>query len=102
MPGAPYKDENYPWGRYARKCAEMKLATIIHTCCGWFFVMPNPKHQTDLRKYRQDVTKGTNDSHRPAWGAAQVQNFPFFFFDGQHKCRISSFSPLEGQHKCRI
>ena len=34
----------YGTSTYARQLALSKLATVIHTCCGWFFLMPNPKY----------------------------------------------------------
>jgi hypothetical protein len=57
----------YGTSTFARHAAALKLATIVHTCCGWFFLMPNPKTVTDLRQYRQQVTQGLGAHRFVAW-----------------------------------
>jgi hypothetical protein len=44
-----------------------KLATIIHTNCGWYFLMPNPKYHTELNDRKGLLSKVTGQFRFVAW-----------------------------------
>merc|ERR1719284_2270638 len=43
---------------YAKQAVAAKLATIIHTTCGWFFIMPNPKYHNGVNEKRSLADQG--------------------------------------------
>jgi len=52
---------------YAKQSVAAKLATIIHTTCGWFFIMPNPKYHTEVDSRRGLMSKETGKFRFVAW-----------------------------------
>lgn len=52
---------------YARQSVAAKLATIIHTTCGWFFIMPNPKYHTEVDTRKGLLSKETGKFRFVAW-----------------------------------
>lgn len=52
---------------YARQSVSAKLATIIHTCCGWFFIMPNPKYHREVDSRKGLLSKETGKFRFVAW-----------------------------------
>eukprot|EP00929_Paragymnodinium_shiwhaense_P046886 TRINITY_DN23838_c0_g1_i1.p1 TRINITY_DN23838_c0_g1~~TRINITY_DN23838_c0_g1_i1.p1 ORF type:complete len:1778 (-),score=399.41 TRINITY_DN23838_c0_g1_i1:81-5414(-) len=52
---------------YARQSVQAKLATIIHTSFGWFFIMPNPKYHSTVDARRGLIAKETGKFRFVAW-----------------------------------
>lgn len=52
---------------YAKQSVLAKLATIIHTNCGWFFIMPNPKYHTEVDSRKGLLSKETGKFRFVAW-----------------------------------
>lgn len=52
---------------YAKQSVAAKLATIIHTTCGWFFIMPNPKYHTEVDTRKGLLSKETGKFRFVAW-----------------------------------
>jgi len=52
---------------YARQSVAAKLATIIHTTCGWFFIMPNPKYHTEVDTRKGLLSKEMGKFRFVAW-----------------------------------
>eukprot|EP00927_Polykrikos_kofoidii_P049209 TRINITY_DN43304_c0_g1_i1.p1 TRINITY_DN43304_c0_g1~~TRINITY_DN43304_c0_g1_i1.p1 ORF type:complete len:1767 (-),score=274.93 TRINITY_DN43304_c0_g1_i1:68-5302(-) len=52
---------------YARQSVTAKLATIIHTTWGWFFIMPNPKYHTEVDTRKGLLSRETGKFRFVAW-----------------------------------
>merc|ERR1712151_1183908 len=52
---------------YAKQSVAAKLATIIHTTCGWFFIMPNPKYHNEVDTRKGLLSKETGKFRFVAW-----------------------------------
>eukprot|EP00931_Biecheleriopsis_adriatica_P041481 TRINITY_DN23702_c0_g2_i1.p1 TRINITY_DN23702_c0_g2~~TRINITY_DN23702_c0_g2_i1.p1 ORF type:complete len:1742 (+),score=437.49 TRINITY_DN23702_c0_g2_i1:785-5227(+) len=52
---------------YAKQSVKARLATIIHTNCGWFFIMPNPKYHTEVDSRKGLLSKETGKFRFVAW-----------------------------------
>lgn len=52
---------------YAKQSVKAKLATIIHTTWGWFFIMPNPKYHTEVDNRKGLLSKETGKFRFVAW-----------------------------------
>lgn len=52
---------------YAKQAVMAKLATIIHTACGYFFIMPNPKYHTEVDSRKGLLSKETGKFRFVAW-----------------------------------
>jgi len=52
---------------YAKQSVVAKLATIIHTTWGWFFIMPNPKYHTEVDTRKGLLSKETGKFRFVAW-----------------------------------
>jgi serine/threonine protein kinase len=52
---------------YARQAIQAKLATIIHTIYGWYFLMPNPKYHSEVNDRKGLLSKETGKFRFVAW-----------------------------------
>ncbi|CAE7644440.1 unnamed protein product, partial [Symbiodinium sp. CCMP2592] len=52
---------------YARQSVVSKIATIIHTKCGSFFIMPNPKYHTEVDARKGLLSKDAGKFRFVAW-----------------------------------
>jgi hypothetical protein len=52
---------------YAKQAATARLATIIHTVGGWFFIMPNPKYHRELSDRKGLLSKDAGKFRFVAW-----------------------------------
>lgn len=52
---------------YAKQSVAAKLATIIHTICGWYFIMPNPKYHKEVNDRKGLLSKETGKFRFVAW-----------------------------------
>jgi len=52
---------------YAKQSVYAKLATVIHTSCGWFFIMPNPKYHTEVDSRKGLLSRETGKFRFVAW-----------------------------------
>jgi len=52
---------------FAKQSVAAKLATIVHTSCGWFFIMPNPKYHTKVNDRKGLLSKDAGKFRFVAW-----------------------------------
>merc|ERR1712232_195154 len=52
---------------YAKQSVAARLATIIHTVCGWFFIMPNPKYHREINDRKGLLSKDAGKFRFVAW-----------------------------------
>jgi len=52
---------------YARQAASHRLANIIYTNCGWFFIMPNPKYHQSVTTSKTLISKDGGKFRFVAW-----------------------------------
>eukprot|EP00928_Gymnodinium_smaydae_P024251 TRINITY_DN19681_c0_g1_i3.p1 TRINITY_DN19681_c0_g1~~TRINITY_DN19681_c0_g1_i3.p1 ORF type:complete len:1333 (+),score=287.96 TRINITY_DN19681_c0_g1_i3:131-4129(+) len=92
---------------YAKQSVSAKLATIIHTTCGWFFLMPNPKYHGEVDTRKGLLSKESGKFRFVAWWIhprfvpQTRQWFERLTYEGIDKTRQEQRREARAQHESK-